>query len=148
MLTTVRDILRSKGTDLWFVSPETQLIDALKLMAKKNIGDLLILEGGKITGIISERDLVRKIAQSEQCPLNSPVSEMMTTKVITVTPSQDIEVCMALMTEHHIRHLPVVEDGEPIGMVSIGDVVKTIIDSHEFTINQMEKYISGGGYNQ
>lgn len=148
MLTTVRDILRSKGTDLWFVSPETQLIDALKLMAKKNIGDLLILEGGKITGIISERDLVRKIAQSEQCPLNSPVSEMMTTKVITVTPSQDIKTCMALMTEHHIRHLPVVEDGVPIGMVSIGDVVKTIIDSQEFTIDQMEKYISGGGYNQ
>jgi len=148
MLTTVRDILRSKGTDLWFVSPEAKLIDALKLMAEKNIGDLLILEGGAIAGIISERDLVQKIAQSEQCPLDSPVSEMMTPEVITVTPSHDIDICMALMTEYRIRHLPVVENGVPIGMVSIGDVVKTIIESHEFTIDQMEKYISGGGYNQ
>jgi len=148
MLTTVRDILRNKGTDLWFVSPKTQLIDALKLMAEKNIGDLLILEGDAIAGIISERDLVRKIAQSEHCPLDSPVSEMMTPEVITVTPSQDIEICMELMTEHHIRHLPVVEDNLPIGMISIGDVVKTIIDSHIFTIEQMEKYISGSGYNQ
>ena len=148
MLTTVRDILRSKGTDLWYVSPETKLIDALKLMAEKNIGDLLILEDGAIVGIMSERDLVRKIAQNESCPLDSPVSEMMTHEVITVTPSHDIEICMELMTEYHIRHLPVVEADEPIGLVSIGDVVKTIIGSHEFTIDQMEKYISGGGYNQ
>lgn len=148
MLTTVRDILRSKGSDLWVASPKTQLIDALKLMAEKNIGALLIVEGDSIAGIISERDFVRRIAENEQCRLDSPVSEMMTVEVITVTPSQDIEACMEMMTEMHIRHLPVVEGGKPVGMVSIGDVIKSIISSHEFTIEQMEKYISGGSYNR
>jgi len=148
MLTTVRDILRTKGTDLWFVKPETQLIDALKLMAEKNVGALLVLEENTVAGIISERDFVRRIAHNAQCQLDSPVSEMMTPDVITVNPSQDIEECMEMMTEEHIRHLPVVEKGLPIGMVSIGDVIKSIITSHEFTIEQMEKYISGGSYNQ
>jgi CBS domain-containing protein len=148
MLTTVRDILRTKGTDLWFVNPETHLIDALKLMAVKDVGALLVLEDKAVAGIISERDFVRRIALKEQCTLDDPVSEMMTPDVITVNPSQDIEECMEMMTEEHIRHLPVVENGIPIGMVSIGDVIKSIITSHEFTIEQMEKYISGSSYNR
>lgn len=148
MLTTVRDILRTKGTDLWFVKPETHLIDALKLMAVKDVGALLVLEDKAVAGIISERDFVRRIALKEQCTLDDPVSEVMTPDVITVNPSQDIEECMEMMTEEHIRHLPVVENGIPIGMVSIGDVIKSIITSHEFTIEQMEKYISGSSYNR
>ena len=146
MLITVRDILKGKGNDLWVVSPTTPLIDALKLMAEKNIGTLLILESDSIAGIISERDFVRKIAKREQCQLDGPVSEMMTADVITVSPKQGIEECMEIMTEKHIRHLPVVEDDKPIGMISIGDVIKSIITSHEFTIDQMEKYIGGRGY--
>lgn len=148
MLITVRDILQRKGNDLWVVSPTTPLIDSLKLMAEKNIGTLLIIEGDSIAGIISERDFVRNIAHLEQCQLNGPVSEMMTADVITVSPKQDIKECMEIMTEKHIRHLPVVQDDKPIGMISIGDVIKTIITDHEFTIDQMEKYIGGRGYGQ
>jgi len=148
MLTTVLDILRRKGNVVWFVSPETSVIDALKLMADKDIGALLVLEEDFIAGIVSERDFVRKIAQVEQCQLHSPVSEVMTPNVFTITPSQNIEDCMEMMTEKHIRHLPVIEGDKPVGIISIGDVVKAIITSQEFTIDQMEKFISGGAYNQ
>ena len=148
MLTTVRDLLKMKGDVLYSVSPSTPILEAMQIMAEKNIGDLLVLEEGRITGIISERDFVRKTAKAGGCDLNAPVSEMMTREVITVTPTQSIEHCMQIMTEKHIRHLPVVEGDQIMGLISIGDVIKGIISSQEFTIDQLEKYISGPSYNR
>ena len=143
MPTTVQNILKEKGTELHFVTPDTKLIDVLHQMAEEDIGSLLVLDGESIAGIISERDFVRKIVEKGECPLFRPVSEMMTKNVITVTPGDRIQQCMILMTEKRIRHLPVVENNKPIGMVSIGDVIKTILESKDFTIKQMENYISG-----
>ena len=148
MLTTVRDLLRMKGNDVWYVSPKTTVIDALKHMAEKRIGALLVLEEGQIAGIVSERDFVRRIALLNTCEIDRPVREVMTQEVVTIQPDENIETCMAVMTEKRIRHLPVVEQGKIIGLISIGDVVKAIITSHEFTIEQLSKYIDGGGYNQ
>jgi CBS domain-containing protein len=148
MLTTVRDLLKVKGDALFVVQPDTPIIDAIKMLAEKRIGDLLVLEDDQITGILSERDIVRRIAAENTYQHETPVSVYMTTEVFTIHPSQTIEDCMRLMTEKRIRHLPVVEDGQPIGMISIGDVIKAIISSQEFTIDQLQKYISGGGYNQ
>ena len=141
--TTVHNILKDKGTELHFVSPETKLIDVLQIMADEDIGSLLVMDGERLAGIISERDFVRKIVEKGECPLYRPVSEMMTRKVITVTPSDKIQQCMILMSEKRIRHLPVVENEKPVGMVSIGDVIKAILESKDFTIKQMENYISG-----
>jgi CBS domain-containing protein len=148
MLTTVRDLLKVKGNAVWYVSPETSVNDALKYMADRQIGALLVLEDDHIAGIVSERDFVRKIAEQNACELDHPVREYMTQKVFTINPSQTIEDCMKMMTEKHIRHLPVVENDKLVGLISIGDVVKGIITSQEFTIEQLSKYIDGGGYNQ
>ena len=148
MLSTVRDLLKEKGDAVWFITPETTVFDALRYMAEKRIGALLVLEGDKIAGIVSERDFVRKIAETNACKLTAPVLEYMTREVFTISPSQTIEDCMTMMTEQRIRHLPVVEEDKLAGMISIGDVVKAIINSQEFTIEQLSKYISGGGYNQ
>jgi len=143
MLIHVRDLLSTKGDAVWFVSPLSTVIHALKYMAEKQIGALLVLEGDQIAGIVSERDFVRRIAESNTCKLNGPVSEYMTREVFTVSPSQTIEECMTLMTEKHIRHLPVVDHEKPVGMISIGDVIKALLTTKEFTIDQMEKYIGG-----
>ena len=148
MLISVQDLLRLKGDAVWSVAPGTSVVDALNELAEKDIGALIVLEGGHIAGIISERDVVRKIGEAGALELAGTVSEYMTPDVFTIGPTQTIEDCMALMTEHRIRHLPVVEDDKLVGMISIGDVVKAIITSQEFTIDQLTKFIEGGGYNQ
>jgi CBS domain-containing protein len=148
MLISVRDLLRLKGDAVWSVEPGTSVIKALHELAEKDIGALLVLEGDHIAGIISERDVVRKIAETGAFELGGTVSEYMTPDVFTISPTQTIEDCMGLMTEQRIRHLPVVEDDQLVGMISIGDVVKAIITSQEFTIDQLTKFIDGGGYNQ
>jgi CBS domain-containing protein len=147
MLTKVKDILRIKGEQVWSIPPETSVLDALQTLAEKRIGALLVLDGEQIAGIVSERDFVRRIAEEKTCELDRPVSEVMTKDVFTIEPEVDIEGCMAVMTEKHIRHLPVVKDERLVGLVSIGDVVKAMITSKEFTIEQLSKYIEGGGYN-
>ena len=147
MLISVRDLLRLKGHAVWSVTPETSVVDALHQLSEKDIGTLLVLKDDQIAGIISERDVVRKIAETEDFLLENPVSAYMTAEVITISPTQTIEDCMTLMTEKRIRHLPVVEGGKLVGMISIGDVVKAIITSQEFTIDQLKKFIDGG-YNQ
>jgi CBS domain-containing protein len=147
MLTTVQDLIRIKGDQVWSISPETTVIDALQILAEKRVGALLVLEDDQIAGIVSERDFVRRIASDRSCHLGQPVREIMTCDVFTISPEDDIEACMQWMTEKHIRHLPVVEHGKLVGLVSIGDVVKAIITSHEFTIEQLSKFIDGGGYN-
>ncbi|HTX79392.1 MAG TPA: CBS domain-containing protein [Longilinea sp.] len=145
-MVTVRDLLKTKGDQVWSVSPNTSVLDTLQLLAEKDVGALLVLEDGKIVGIISERDFVRSIAKTGLCVLNTTVLEYMTKKVITVGPDQSIEDCMQVMTKEHIRHLPVVEDGKLAGLVSIGDVVKGLISSKETLINNLQNYIEGSGY--
>jgi CBS domain-containing protein len=140
---TLKQVLRDKGHDLWSVSPDSSVYAALKLMAEKEVGALLVLEADKLVGIISERDYARKVILRGKSSLDTPVREIMTQKVICVRPEQTIEECMALMTAKRIRHLPVIVDDKVIGVLSIGDMVKAVIDEKDFMIKQLENYITG-----
>jgi CBS domain-containing protein len=139
----VKQILKEKGPQFWSVGPDTMVYDALKLMAEKNIGALLVLEKGKLAGIMSERDYARKVILKGKSSLDTPVREVMTPKVFFVRPEQTVEECMALMTDKHFRHLPVMVGDEVVGVVSIGDVVKASLDEKDFMIKQLENYITG-----
>ncbi len=139
----VRDILRDKGTAVYSISPEDTVYDALKLMAEKNVGALLVLDGDRLAGLISERDYARKIILEDRSSRETKVKEIMTTDVLTVTPDKDLDECMELITEKRKRHLPVVENDRVLGIISIGDIVKGIIDHKEFLIGQLESYIKG-----
>ena len=141
---TVRQLLRGKGYDVWHIAPDASVYDALKLMAIKEIGSLLVLEGEELVGIISERDYARKVVLKEKTSMDTPVKEIMTQEVISLRPEQTIQERMALMTDKRIRHLPVLENDRLVGIISIGDVVKAIISQQEFMIEQLEKYIEGG----
>lgn len=145
---TVRDLLRVKGTDVWSVTPQTTVIDALHYLAEKDIGALVVLDSGNLVGIISERDIVRDIARTGEFRLDSTVGPHMTSEVFTVQPKNTIEECMQLMTQKHIRHLPVVDNDKLTGLLSIGDVIKAIISTQESMINSLENYIEGRGYGQ
>ncbi len=140
---TVKHLLQDKGHGTWSTTPDSLVYDALKLMADKGVGALLVLEAGKLVGIISERDYARKVILHGKSSLNTPVKEIMTENVICVRPEQTIEECMTLMTDKHIRHLPVLQGDEVIGVVSIGDVVKAEIAEKNFLIKQLENYITG-----
>jgi len=144
-MTFVRDILLAKGHDVWSISAEWSVYDALKLMADKDVGALLVLEGTKPVGIFSERDYARKIILHGRFSKETRVREIMTVDVLSVRLDQTIEECMALMTEKRIRHLPVCEDDQLRGIVSIGDVVRDVIAGKDFTIKQLEQYITGAG---
>ena len=141
---SVADILNSKAdADVYSINPSATVFDALKLMADKNIGSLLVMEGALIVGIITERDYARKIALKGRTSLQTPVREVMTAAVRFVGPEQSTEHCMALMTENRLRHLPVVDEGKLLGIISIGDLVKDIISEQKFIIEQLERYITG-----
>jgi CBS domain-containing protein len=140
---TVRHILKAKGRRTWSISPEVSVHEALSLMADKEVGALLVLEAGKLVGIISERDYARKVILKGKSSLDTPVKEIMTHKVICVGPEQTIDECMALVTDKRIRHLPVIEDEKVIGVVSIGDLVKAAIEEKDFMIKQLKNYITG-----
>jgi len=142
---TVRDILKKKEPGTHGVSPQTSVYDALKLMAEKNIGAVLVLEGGRPVGILSERDYARQVVLKGKASKDTPVREIMTSRVVFVRPEQSVEECMALMTDKRIRHLPVLEEGALIGLVSVGDVVKAVISEKQFRIEQLENYITSGG---
>ena len=144
MLKTVKQILEDKGHQIWSVSPDDNVYDALTLMAEKNIGALLVLEDYQLVGIISERDYARKVVLRGKTSMDTPVREIMTPRVLYVRTNQSIEDCMAIMTDKHIRHLPVFEEDELVGVISIGDVVKAIISHQEFMIEQLENYITTG----
>lgn len=140
----VRDILRAKGDQpVWTVEPGATVYDALSLMAEKNIGAVLVVEAGNLVGILSERDYARKVILKGRMSKDTPVRDIMTETVATVTPYRTVEECMALMTDKRIRHLPVFDEGRLIGVVSIGDVVKAQIADKEFMIEQLTDYISG-----
>ena len=142
-MTTVRDLLRIKGNEVWSIAPDASVYEALTLMAEKDIGALLVLDGGQLAGILSERDYARKIVLKGKTSRETAVREIMTGKVMWTRPEQTIEECMALMTNKRIRHLPVLDEGRLIGVISIGDVVKSIISEQEFMIEQLENYITG-----
>lgn len=138
----VREILEVKGHDVWSVEPEVSVFDAIRLMAEKAVGALLVIQDGKLVGIISERDYARKVILQGRSSKTTPVSKIMTRRVIYAQPEQNIEECMALMTEKRIRHLPVLDQDQLVGVISIGDLVKSIIVEQKFIIEQLEKYIS------
>ena len=141
--TTVRQILGAKGAEAWAVAPEQPVIEALRLMADKNIGAVLVLDGGQPVGIFTERDYARQVILKRKASKDTPVHEVMTTRVVFVRPEQNIEECMALMTDKRCRHLPVLDEGRLAGVLSIGDVVKAVISEKQFIIEQLENYIYG-----
>jgi CBS domain-containing protein len=138
---TVRQLLQAKGSQIYAIAPDARVFDALKLMAEKNVGALVVTEGGRLEGIMSERDYARKVILLSKSSHDIAVSDIMTAKVITVHPGQTVEECMTLMTEKRIRHLPVTDGERVIGMLSIGDLVKEVIAEQAQTIKQLESYI-------
>ncbi len=140
---TARDLLREKGTQVYATSPDATVYDALQQMAEKNIGALIVFEGDRMVGLISERDYARKIVLKNKFSRETAVSEIMSRDVVTVAPDKNLEECMEVISEHRVRHLPVVEEDRVLGIISIGDVVKGIIDHKEFIIEQLEYYIKG-----
>ncbi|MES1945602.1 CBS domain containing membrane protein [Salinisphaera sp. PC39] len=143
MTTTVREVLDTKGRDIWSVGPDATVYQALVLMAERSIGALLVLEGGRPVGLLSERDYARKVILAGRASRDTPVRDVMTTRVVGVAPERTVEECMALMTDKRVRHLPVMEGERLLGVVSIGDLVKAIIAEQRFIIEQLESYISG-----
>ena len=142
MIKTIREILDNKSHQIWSVSPDTKIFEALQLMAEKNIGALVVLNGDKLVGIISERDYARKVALKGKTSKETPIRDIMTPKVLYVTPEKTAEDCMALMIEKRIRHLPVYKQDKLIGVVSIGDVVKAVIEEKKIAIEHLENYIT------
>lgn len=140
---SIRQLLERKGSEVWSTSPDSSVYEALQLLAEKDVGALLVLQDGGLVGIVSERDYARKVVLHGMTSMKTPVKEIMTEEVITVGPGSTVEEAMALMTDKHIRHLPVLEGESIVGVVSIGDLVKAIIADQEFTIGQLENYISG-----
>jgi CBS domain-containing protein len=140
---TVRDILKIKGGDVWSVAAGATVFEALRLMAEKEVGALVVMDARRMAGIISERDYARKIVLLGRTSPNTRVEEIMSSQVVCTHPDQFIEECMAIMTDKRIRHLPVMEEGKLVGIISIGDLVKTIISEQKFTIEQLERYING-----
>lgn len=139
----VNDVLKVKGNDVWSIGPEASVYDAIHLMTEKKVGALMVIDGSKLVGVLSETDYTRKIILKGRTSQQTPVRDIMTSRVLYVQPEQDIEDCMVLMTEKRTRHLPVMNEGKLIGVISIGDVVKSVIDEQRFTIEQLERYITG-----
>ncbi len=140
---TVSDILAKKGTEILSISPTVTVIDAVKAMAQQKVGALLVLEAGKLKGIVSEQDYTRKVILTCLNAEQLLVQDIMTRQVVVTRPDQPVQEVMAIMTERRIRHLPVMHNGELVGLVSIGDLVKEIISEQQFIIAQLENYIHG-----
>lgn len=142
---TVRDMIRKKGSEVFSISPDATVFDALVLMEKHNTGALMVVDGGRVEGILSERDCVRKVDLAGKNARTMKVSEIMTSKVIYVEAGQELEECMALMIDKNIRHLPVYDGKDLLGLLSVRDVLKEVVDVQKFMISQLEHYITGGG---
>ena len=139
---TIESVIKSKGGAVWHVMPGDSVYHAVEQMAEKGIGALLVMSEGKLAGILSERDYARKVVLKGRSSRETTVAEIMTSPVVYVSPRMAVDECMALMTQHRIRHLPVVEDNKVMAVVSIGDIVKWIVSKQEQTIHEMESYIS------
>ena len=140
---TVKELLNAKGYAVWSITPDATVFNALTEMAQKEVGALTVMERGQLVGIISERDYARKVILKGKTSRTTLVREIMTSRVICVAPEQTVEECMALLTGRRIRHLPVIEHNQVIGIISIGDLVKSIISEQQFIIEQLEHYITG-----
>lgn len=145
MATTVHDVLRKKGSGVIAVCPDDSVFDALQTLAENNIGAVLVCDGSQLVGILSERDYARQVILKGKASRDTLVHEIMTTSVVCVHPEHTIDECMALMTDKRFRHLPVVSDGRLLGVLSIGDVVKALLDEQAYRIEQLESYIASGG---
>jgi len=140
----VRHLLEGKEGKVWRVAPSDSVLVMLRVLAEKNVGALVVMEGETLVGIISERDYARKVALQGKNATDTKVSEIMVEDVLYVTPDHTTDQCMNLMSERHIRHLPVVDHGRVLGMISVGDLVKNTLNEHKQTIEQLESYIRGG----
>jgi CBS domain-containing protein len=140
-MTTVRHLLDRKGRALFSIEPEDPVLEAIRMMADRHVGALLVMRGTELAGILSERDYARKVVLLGRSSAETPVWQIMTSPVMTVSPDNSVQDCMRLMTERRIRHLPVMEGGRVVGMVSIGDLVKAVIEEQQQTIEQLETYI-------
>ena len=143
-MTTIRQILAGKP-DIYSIEPDATVLDALRLLEQKNVGALLVMRGGVLSGIFSERDYARRMILHGRSSKETKVREVMTADVFVISPDTTSGECMVHMTDRHIRHLPVVEGGRVVGVISIGDVVRTVIDDLRFTVRQLESYIKSGG---
>ena len=139
---TLRQLLGSKTPEVFAVAPGDSVIDAIRLMAEKGVGAVLVMDGARLAGIVSERDYARKIVLHGKSSADTSVRDIMTAEVVTVNPHQTVAQCMQIVTDHRIRHLPVVEDGEVIGVISIGDLVKAVIEDQQVQLDQLQRYIA------
>jgi CBS domain-containing protein len=144
-MTVLRDIIQRKGGDVFSVGPEATVFEALELMAEKNIGALLVCEGDKVHGILTERDCVRRVELQGRTVRDTPVKDIMTSKVLYVQTGQPLEECVAIMIDKNIRHLPVFDGEKLVGLISARDALKEMVDEQKFVISQLEHYITGGG---
>lgn len=142
-MNNVKQLLETKGRNIWSVDPETSVYAALELMAEKSVGALVVMKDGSAAGVVSERDYARKVVLIGRSSLDTPVSEIMTADLVSVRPEQTVDDCMRLMTDRRIRHLLVMNNADLIGVISIGDLVKAIIAEQQQTIEQLERYIAG-----
>ena len=139
---TLRQLLGSKTPEVYAVAPGDSVIDAIRLMAEKGVGAVLVMEGARLVGIVSERDYARKIVLHGRSSSDTAVRDIMTAEVVTVGPQHTVEHCMQVVTEHRIRHLPVVEGGDVIGVISIGDLVKAVIEDQKVQLDELQRYIA------
>ena len=139
---TVRQLLGSKTPEIFAVSPDASVLDAIKLMAEKGVGAVLAMQGARLCGIVSERDYARKVVLQGRSSSNTPVRDIMTAKVVTVRPDDNVDHCMQVVTEHRIRHLPVVEGDAIVGVISIGDLVKAVIEDQKVELDPLQRYIA------
>jgi len=142
-MNNVKQLLKAKGSQVWTISKGSSVFEALEHMAEKKIGSLVVMDGEDVVGIFTERDHARKVGLLNTKPQDVRISEVMTANLITVHPHQSVRECMAIMTEERVRHLPVFENGKLIGIISIGDVVKDLIEELQFFVKQLENYITG-----
>ena len=140
---TVRQLLADKPAEVFAVAPEAPVVEAIRLMADKSIGAVLVLRGETLAGILSERDYARKVVLQGRSSADTPASAIMTAQVVTVAPDTPVPACMQLMTERRIRHLPVLEGGRVVGVISIGDLVKAVIADQQLELEQLQRYIAG-----
>ena len=141
-MASVKQLLQGKGHDVWSIGPEVSVYDAIAKMAQEEVGALVVLEGESLVGVVSERDYARKVVLQGRSSRDTKIKDIMTTRVAYARPDQSVEDCMAMMTEKHIRHLPVMDGDKLLGVISIGDLVKFIIEEQKHVIEQLEQYIS------
>jgi CBS domain-containing protein len=142
-MVSVRQLLSGKGSEVWSIDAEEPVLAAIQMMADKRVGALPVTRNGELVGVVSERDYARKVILLGRSSAETPVWQIMSSPVITVTPAEDVRKCMRLMTEKRIRHLPVVDGGRMVGVISIGDLVRAVIEEQEHTIEQLERFIAG-----